>query len=106
MIRPTLCAVDGRQIAPVYLGPRFVSVGGSVLDYAQRAARPSLADAQMAFRGYQQMLADWNNSDRVRQVLAREAIALAEAIETCCRQRRAAGWSNPNDADRPYGARA
>lgn len=102
MIKPTLATCDGVLVAPVFYGPRFVSVGGDVLDFAQRGARPTLADAQAAFRDLQARIAAETNL-RVQRLLARDALALAEAITETCAHRRAAGWSNPNDADRARG---
>jgi hypothetical protein len=103
-VRLALCAVDGVQIAPCWVSPRFVSRGGDLIDFAQIGAQPTLAWAYARFDELTALAAkaDADGNRPLGRLYARDALSLYEAARDCARARRAAGWTNPEDADRPY----
>ncbi len=95
----SLVTSNGEQVAPAWVGPRFVARGGDLIDFAQQHAAPTLRDAQLALQGYEAMLNDQAWDTRVRANLMRERQSLREAIAALCEQRRAAGFDDPHGAD-------
>lgn len=81
MIR--LCTVDGTRVAPVWDGPRWVCLGGELLNYARPHDRPTIPEGRTLLG---QLHRDaWEareagNSPAARMI-AREAIELFHAIE-------------------------
>lgn len=107
-----LATRDGAQIAPVRAGPRFRSMGGSLIDYANPHARITLAQAQEGIRLYHAAIAEGTDgirpgsADNIARVLAGWALDLIRACEDCRMQRRAAGYIDPHLADEYRGSAA
>lgn len=89
-----LCTVDGTLVTPAWDGPRWVCLGGELLNYARPHDRPTIPEGRTLLG---QLHRDaWEareaGKDEVARMIAREAIELFHAIEAAERAAPVVGY--------------
>lgn len=92
----TLATVAGAQVAPVFAGPRFVSRGGTIIDFTQQHASITLEEAEEGLALYRRDADDCTG--RFRRQYLTWAAELEAAIADAKRWRRGGRWFGPGSA--------